>query len=116
MTDIEPTSARTFKSAATRRAERFQAAFRQRFPFAVTDIEEVHSGKATFFAMVPPSYFEFRDRWLGYVVFAECGVLVVANEIRPDYSYREVQTRLEYGDPSIQTRILDIFQDIINRG
>lgn len=116
MTDTEPTPVRTFKSAPMRRAERFQAVFRERFPFAFTDIDDEDGNRALFFAIVPPSYFEFRDPWLGYVVFAQAGALVVANEIRPDYSYREVQTRLVYGDPTFESRILDIFQDIIKRG
>lgn len=116
MTDIEPTPVRTIKSAAARQAERLQRAFQQRSPFAFTDIDDEDGRCATFFAMVPPSYFEFRDRWLGYVVFSQAGALVVANEIRPDYSYREVQTRMEYGDRPIESRILEIFQEIINRG
>lgn len=116
MSNTKPTPVRSIQSVAKFRAERFRRAFEERFRFAITSVSEETGGNPTFSAFVPPSYFEFRDRWLGYVVFGRCGFLAVVTEILPDYSYREVETRLGYDEPGYETLIMGLFQEVLDRG
>lgn len=116
MNDTKPTPVRLFDSGAVCRAEKFRRAFEERFRFAITWVTEECCGNPTFCAIVPRSYFEFRDRWLGYVVFGRFGTLVVVTEILPDNSHREVETRLGFDEPDFEGRILEIFQEVLDRG
>lgn len=111
------TSVHIVNSEPARRGVKFQWVFEQRFLFALTLLtadEDVE--RAILCVAAPQSYFEFRDQWLGSVYFGPTGTIVRVNEMRPDYSYCEVETHVPFDEPDFEDRILGLFQEVIDLG
>lgn len=117
MTDTARATVQVVASDAARRAQAFQLTFERRFRFALTYFTtDEHSDDAVLCTAVPRSYFKSREQWLGYVAFSEFGSVVCVTEHLPDNSYREVKTYLGYDEPGFEDRILELFQQVIDRG